>query len=284
MKTLILLFGILLSFSSFAQWRHDNYFNYPSRTSDGMVRISSVKALSYGVKWVRVHVVGNGKTEDNFYPVNPGESFDKSIALRYGPGTYQFQIMTSKNDAKYGSYAVEHQGTFFNSSEQELDGIAPSCDVQSDAEEIIELAQEITKDLNTDMEKTRAIHDWVGSNIAYDVDAYFSGSYVSKSWDALTVLKNRKAICFGYSNLVAALNRAAGLESKVIIGDANVYQVGWTAHAWNKVLVDGRWISQDVTWDAGGVDFNRRSFKFDLKHKYFDPTPEEFAKDHRETN
>lgn len=283
MKTLILFFGILLSFSSFAQWRHDNHFNFPTSTANGYIRISSLKELSAGVKWINIYIVGNGKTEYNYYPVNGGERFDKTLALRHGPGSYQFQILTSKSDVKHGQYAVEHQGTFQNSYRKPLDPVAPSTEVQSDSEEIIQLSQSITQGLQTDMEKTKAIHDWVAGNIAYDVDAYFSGTYVSKSWDALTVLRKKQAICFGYSNLTAALNRAAGIEARVIIGDANVYQVGWTAHAWNKVLVDGRWVSMDVTWDAGNVNFVKKVFQFDLKHKYFDPSDKDFALDHRET-
>lgn len=284
MKTLLLFFGLLLSLSSLAQWQHDNHFKFPTSTSDGFVRISSIKGLSEGVKWVNVYVVGNGKTEWNYFSVNEGERFDERIALRYGPGSYQFQILTSKETQKIGQYAVEHQGTFQNSYSKILDDIAPSTQVQSDSPEIIELSQTITQGLQTDFEKTKAIHDWVASNIPYDVDAYFSGTYVNKAWDALTVLRNKKAICFGYSNLVAALNRAIGLEAKVLIGDANVYQVGWTPHAWNKVLADGRWISMDVTWNAGYVDFVKKTFTFAPHHKYFDPTPKEFALTHRETN
>ena len=248
---------------------------------DGNVRITSMNPLIVGVKWVRVYITGNGKTEDSFFSVGPGERFDKSIPLRHGRGNYQFQIMTSTSDIKYSQYAVEHQGTFMNSSSEVLDAIAPSCDVQSDAPEIVELAEAITQGLQTELDKTKAIHDWVASHIAYDVDSYFQGTYTQKNWDALSVLRSGKAICAGYSNLTAALNRAAGLESKVIIGDANVYQVGWTGHAWNEVKVDGRWVAMDTTWDAGSVDFVRKTFTFAPRLKYFDPTPEEFAKDHR---
>jgi transglutaminase/protease-like cytokinesis protein 3 len=238
--------------------------------------------LEQGVKWVRIYVTFNGKTDDNFFPVNGGDRFSKSIVLRYGPGTYQVGIMTSKSDGKYSQYAVEHQVNILNSDRQVLDDIAPSCNIQSDDEEIIQLAQEITQGLQTDMEKTKAIHDWISSNIAYDVDSYFNGTYATKSWDALSVLHSKKGICFGYSNLTAALNRAAGIQAKVVIGQADVFMQGWQDHAWNKVYVDGRWVSMDTTWDAGGVDFSRRTFKFQLKDKYFDPKPEEFAKDHRE--
>ena len=272
---------LLLSFSSFAQWRHDNYFSYPAGTNDGNVKISSLTALSYGVKWVRVYITGNGKIDDSYFPVADGASFEKTLALRYGPGTYQFQIMTSKSEMKHGQYAVEHSGTFTNTNPEEMDSIAPSCDVQSDAPEIIALAQKITEGLDTDLKKTQAIHDWVAGNIAYDVDSYFGQTYAQKNWDALTVLKSGLGICQGYSNLTAALNRAVGIRTKVIVGDAFVNNSTWTAHAWNEVKIDGRWMNQDTTWDAGGVDFNTRKFTKAVKQQYFDPKPEVFAKDHR---
>jgi hypothetical protein len=282
MKTIILILS-LFSFSSFAQWRHENYFSFPTSTQDGKISITSQASLAPGVKWVRIYVVGNGKIDDNYFPIQPGESFEHTISLRYGPGSYTYQIMTSKNDDKHDqySYAIEHGGTFTNSASDELDTIAPSCDVQSDLAEIITLAEKITQGLQTEMEKTKAIHDWVASHIAYDVDSYFQNTYAQKNWDALTVLHSGQAICQGYSNLTAALNRAVGIRARVLRGSADVYSVGWSDHAWNEVYADGRWISQDTTWDAGGVNWQTKKFQFSLKEKYFDPKAEAFAVDHR---
>lgn len=282
MKPFVLLFGIFLSFASFAQgWTRENTFLFPRGTLDGQVRISSESVLSPGIKWVRIHITGNGKIDDNFYAVNGGESFDKSVFLRYGPGEYKFMIMTSKTDSRYGNYVVMHQGTFVNSNSDVLDAIAPSCDVQSDNEEIVELAETIIEGLETDLEKTKAIHDWVAKNIAYDAESYFDGSYVNKQWDAVSVLHSKKAICFGYSNITAALNRAAGIQAKVVIGDAKPGGT-WTPHAWNRVLVDGKWIPQDTTWDAGRVDFNSRTFSFRYRDIYFNTPEEVFAQNHRD--
>jgi hypothetical protein len=281
MKTFILLFGLLLSFASFAQgFVRENSFLFPSGTLDGHVRISSENPLSPGVKWVRVFVNGNGKKEDNYYAVREGEVFDKNLSLRYGPGNYNFMIMTSKSDAKYGSYVIMHSGVFVNSESEVLDAIDPSCEVQSDNEEIIELAEAITRGLQTDMQKTKAIHDWVATNIAYDADSYFDGSYVNKSWDAVSVLHSKKAICFGYSNITAALNRAVGIQAKVIVSDAKPGST-WTAHAWNRVLIDGKWIPQDTTWDAGRVNMENK-FYFAYRDLYFNTPEEVFARNHRE--
>lgn len=279
----IILFILLISFSAFGQWSHENYFTYPTETSDGMIKIASETKLTEGVKWVRIRVSGNGKFHDYMFPADESGTFDKNVALRFGPGEYEVMIMTSKSESKYSNYAYEHKVTVTNSLENELDHIAPTCDLQSDDEEIVKLAQEITQGIEDDLEKTKAIHNWVTNNIAYDVESYFSETYGQKSWDALTVLKSRKAICFGYSNLTAALNRAAGLKSRVIMGIANPMNTKWASHAWNEVLIGDRWVIQDTTWDAGYVD-STMNFTFAPKTRYFDPDPETFSLDHLPNN
>ena len=153
--------------------------------------------------------------------------------------------------------------------------------------EILSLAQEITKDARTDMEKTLAIHDWVASNIRYDVTGFVENNYQGKS-SPKTVLRNRQAVCSGYANLTAALNRAVGLEARVVKGDIRYEGGSWTgvseAHAWNEVLVDGRWVIQDTTWDAGYTDLVNVTFTQSLQHTYFDPDPETFALSHKRKN
>ena len=55
-------------------------------------------------------------------------------------------------------------------------------------------------------------------------------------------------------------------------------------HAWNETYIDGKWIIQDTTWDAGGVDISTNKFQFELTHKYFNPSPSTFKLDHTKTS
>lgn len=143
--------------------------------------------------------------------------------------------------------------------------LTPSHNVQSDDQEIVDLANKITKGLDSDMEKSRAIHDWIVDNIHYDLASY--------NTDALEVLQEKSGVCEGYSTLNAALHRAVGLEAKVVHGLAFTQQTdSWEGHAWNEVYLDNRWVIEDVTWD----DVFR---KID-KYKYFDPSAATFAIDH----
>lgn len=168
--------------------------------------------------------------------------------------------------------------------------LLPSLDVQSTHPEIVALASEITRELQDDREKLIAIHDWVAANIRYDVEDL--PPPVEKPQDALSTLRRRSGVCTGYSNLTAALLRASGVPAKVIEGWARDPDETWAEllnrcpeadfpdgnHAWNEVFVDGRWVSVDVTWDAGYLKDG--TFFADASRRYLDPPREIFENDH----
>ncbi|KAB2950840.1 transglutaminase domain-containing protein [Heliorestis acidaminivorans] len=156
--------------------------------------------------------------------------------------------------------------------------------------EINDLAISITEGLSNDAEKSKAIHDWVASNISYDVHTYFSGNLKDHSYSALETLNRGTSICAGYANLNAALHKAVGIPVKVVSGVARGYglqdkewheiDLNQSNHAWNEVYIDGRWVVQDPTWNAGYVTMDGE-FVFSLNHKYYDPDPLVFSEDHR---
>ncbi len=168
----------------------------------------------------------------------------------------------------------------------------PSHWVESDAAEIKALAEKIVNAGDSDYEKVRKVHDWVANNIWYDYDALYSGESVEV--DALKVLKLKRTVCHGYSNLTAALLRSMGIPTKVTCGYAlGVSTSGaWTDaivsgdqsnHAWNEAYVDGRWVILDTTWDSGNkYEKGKFSEGTGLRNrKYLDPTLEFFSADHK---
>ncbi|WP_276356076.1 transglutaminase domain-containing protein [Cohnella caldifontis] len=162
--------------------------------------------------------------------------------------------------------------------------LKPTPEVNSDNAEIKALAKQITEGLTDDLSKTQAIHDWVSTHIAYDTEELFTGNI--HGYTAVQILHRKKAVCDGYAKLTAALNRAAGIKAKVVWGMAGtgdpepVSYINATDynHAWVETYVNGAWIAQDTTWDAGSV--TGESFAFGLKQKYFNPDPDVFAADH----
>jgi transglutaminase-like putative cysteine protease len=283
--------SVLRSAPSQVQTQEQNDGSGPS-TRDSSYLFSA--NLPSGTALVHIEIVysdANKTAPTVFAPVS-GERFSRRIYLPYGPGKYRIKAWYSQNPSRYQSPSEQRyygQVDVTNTDTRDLSYLLPSGDVQSDDPEIVALARDITAGASSDSEKAHQIHEWITHNIAYDTDSYFSGTYTTKDVDALSTLHERASICNGYANLYAALARASGLRTRVIVG-AIIWptlrqtweQTGTTQkHAWDEVYVDGRWITLDSTWDSGNVDFNQRAFVRDPKQKYYDPSPEAFAADHR---
>lgn len=101
-------------------------------------------------------------------------------------------------------------------------------------------AAELCAASGTDVEKLKAIYNYMIKTIKYDTDKAVgvTSSYVPNV-DA--VLTTQKGICFDYSSLMAAMLRSQGIPSKVVIGSVDTLAV---THAWNEVYLRGTgWIT-----------------------------------------
>ncbi len=146
------------------------------------------------------------------------------------------------------------------------------------------LATYLVAPAKNEREKARSIFRWVTENIDYDVLGFFTGSFDDTS--SKDVLKSRKSVCSGYSDIFSSLARSAGLEVVRIAGYGKGY--GYlpgenlsapSNHAWNAVKINGSWYLIDCTWGAGYIDDNKKYVrKFD--DYYFMTPPSEFIYDH----
>jgi hypothetical protein len=124
------------------------------------------------------------------------------------------------------------------------------------------LAQSITVNSRTDLEKARAIHNWVAHNIWYDHD--LSGGTIPQ--DAVSTLEKKMGVCDGYTALTVALLRAVSIPAMYILGDS-IDEV----HAWTNAYVDGRWIIMDSTLNsANTIRNNNRSPQRSPHNTHFD--------------
>lgn len=206
------------------------------------------------------------------------ESINTKISLPAGLGRYTLTLYTTsttKGDAYY-DYFNEFQIT--NKDNKNNSFILPNDYIESDSDEIILLANNIIVGCKTDLEKTKAIYDWVTSNITYDVDAYFNNDI--KNYTSLETLNGKTALCNGYANLTAALNRSIGIKTKVISGTTILLDGTTIRHAWNETLIDDKWISQDTTLGSGGIDLSTGNFIKQYSDKFFNPSLDEFKKTH----
>lgn len=183
-----------------------------------------------------------------------------------------------------------HNKSAYEKSRAVSEALRSTPAIESDEEEIQEIAAVICANAQTDYEKLLAIHDWVCANIWYDRDSINSDTTVPYS--ATKVLKNRKAVCLGFSTLTASLCRSVGIPCNVVSG----YALGigedaqWSAenvdtaeqnHAWNEAYVDGRWVILDTTWDCMNKIENGGKTSGEASHIYFDANIDFFSANHK---
>ncbi|MBR9860329.1 hypothetical protein GYB22_06195 [bacterium] len=110
---------------------------------------------------------------------------------------------------------------------------------------------------NTDLEKVTAIHSWIINNIKYDVKKYLNHDYTDVSLD--DIIKQKKAICYGYCKLFDAMCDISGITSVTVNGYVKSFERDendsfyMDDHCWNAVLIDSSWMLVDATWDAGYI-------------------------------
>lgn len=212
--------------------------------------------------------------------------FAEAVGLQI-EGKYGDALVKAKEAA-----GLEPKNARFKSYETELAGLVQKDQLHQHAiqatpevEQTIEkLAAYLVQPAKGDEEKARLIFRWITDRIAYDADAFRSGKIPDQS--ALAVLKSRKAVCEGYSNLFAALGKAAGLEVVKVSGQGK--GVGYAAgkktenHAWNAVRVQGQWRLIDSTWGAG--DLTAMGFNKRFKENYFLAVPGQMIFTHLPTD
>ncbi|MBT9584093.1 hypothetical protein IV102_12200 [bacterium] len=146
--------------------------------------------------------------------------------------------------------------------------------------EVATLAHYLVKPAQNDEEKIRAIYRWVTDRIAYDADSFFSGNYPDGSPE--TSLQRRLAVCDGYSKLVHALGKQAGLKVEIVPGYASGCDADPTEeenHAWNAVKLPQGWRLIEATWGAGSLGEDRKFHK-EFNPYYFEPPAEQLLATH----
>ncbi len=106
----------------------------------------------------------------------------------------------------------------------------------------------------TEVERVRAIHDYLVKNVVYDdaTAASIASGNMYAEVPALTAygaLVNGLAVCEGYSEAFLLLCWTAGIEARLVEGTGN-----GGGHEWNVVKIQGQWYQIDVTW--GDPKFN----------------------------
>lgn len=217
------------------------------------------------------------KGDDHALEVIPIQdyTFDDYFHLRFGPGKYEVsisvpEITSTKND--YFRFYEVAKFYIISSTDQDKRDLLPSRGVESDSPQIIELANTLTKGKTSELEKSKAIYDFVANTISYDVNKFQNDGF---EWNdsALKTLNSQNGVCQDYAYLTIALLRASNIEARFVEGYTT------DRHAWVEAKVDNRWLTMDPTWGAGYLNDNKE-FIANFSDDYFDPDQVNFSKTH----
>ncbi|MGN1480309.1 leucine-rich repeat protein [Porcipelethomonas sp.] len=101
----------------------------------------------------------------------------------------------------------------------------------------------------SDLEKAKALHDWVLNKVDYDYD----NTIATKNHVDSSIFLNDTTVCEGFARGYVLLMNAAGIETK---------KVGNTDHVWNIVNIGNLYFHIDCCWDEGNENTSN-------KYKYF---------------
>ena len=133
--------------------------------------------------------------------------------------------------------------------------------VMTQAEKIV---SEITTENMSEVQKIRAVHDWICENTVYDDG--LSGD--RKNHNDASVLMNDSTVCEGYARIANILYNTAGIES---------YYVESQDHAWNIVRAGNNYFHVDTTWDDGETTSHDWFMKSDSEMKESGRSHEEWS-------
>ena len=135
-------------------------------------------------------------------------------------------------------YPGAYTASFYTTAAQE----------QRVTDELAVVMRQLNLSGKSDYEKVRAINDFICGRVTYDKAHQHDSSYLLK-YSAYAALINGTAVCQGFASLFYRMALEAGVENRIISGEANNGAVTGD-HAWNIVRVDGVYYCLDVTWNA----------------------------------
>mgnify|MGYP004514083871 FL=1 len=112
-----------------------------------------------------------------------------------------------------------------------------------------EVFQKLKLSGKSDYQKIKAIYDYICENVSYDYTNLDDDTYIQK-YTAYGALIDKAAVCQGYASLFYRMALDAGVDARVISGDAG------GPHAWNVVRLNGKYYNLDSTWDAGRENYS----------------------------
>lgn len=196
-------------------------------------------------------MIAKGQTNYT-YNLSAGKTLEM-FPLQLGNGEYTISVLENTTGNKYKlvkketiTLSLKEDTAVYLNSIQNIEWTSTSSAIIK--------AKELTKNKKSDIEKVKAIYNYIITNINYDnqLAANLSVDYLP---NIDRTFKLKKDICYGYASLLAGMLRSLDIPTKLIMGKSAYVDA---YHAWNEVYLDGKWITVDTTIDAGLKKGNKK--------------------------
>ena len=127
-------------------------------------------------------------------------------------------------------------------------------------------------------DKILQVHNYLIDNVVYDS----SNSDLEMSHTLYGALINKTAVCDGYAKAFKYILDNIGISCVEVCGIAQNSAGATESHAWNDVLLEGRWYAIDVTWDDPIIIGGNGILTSDLRYSYFLKGSDTFYSSHQE--
>lgn len=125
----------------------------------------------------------------------------------------------------------------------------------------------IDKDAS-DYEKAIAVYDYIASHTTY--------GDCNNDQNMLSVVKEGKSVCLGYSLMYQYILQRLGITSVVVTGTNSDI-----THAWNVIKINNKWYNSDVTWASQAYSAYVANYGKELvPHDYFLLSDIDISKDY----
>lgn len=167
-----------------------------------------------------------------------------AVPCQMGSGDYLVRVMEHVKDDLYAQLYAEEIAVTIRDPERPF--LYASQYVYFDASSaVVAESNQLAAGLNDDDKIVKKLYRFVAGNTVYD---YEKAATVEQGYlpNPDATLRSGTGICFDYSALLAAMLRAQGIPTRLVIG---VVMPEGITHAWNEAYIDGEWVWMDATFD-----------------------------------
>lgn len=207
-----------------------------SNTEDGY---TMVRFLADTQRRLKVQIKGATTT----YTYNLPKEDWAVFPLSDGNGTYQFKVFENVTGSSYSLVGAAEQDVVL--ADEFAPFLRPNQFVDySASSKAVEIAWELTKEIDHPLEKVEVIYNFVVKELTYDME---KARTVKSGYIPVldSVLEEKKGICFDYAALMTGMLRSQGIPCKMVFG-----YTGGAYHAWISV-----W-TEDTGWVDGVIFFD----------------------------